>query len=88
MRLTTVGRPSGRDRNVVLGYFEDGPNLVTMAMNRWGVWWLNLQAHPDAEVRLVDGPRPVTGRADRGKERNTPHRAGAQAVFRVAKRSW
>ena len=57
----------------MLGYFEDGPNLVTMAMNGWGdaepAWWLNLQARPDATVDLVDGPRQVTGRAAHGEER-------------------
>ena len=36
MRLTTVGRRSGQERKAILGYFEDGPNLVTMAMNGWG----------------------------------------------------
>ena len=28
--------PSGKERNVILGYYEDGPNLVTLAMNGWG----------------------------------------------------
>jgi F420H(2)-dependent quinone reductase len=74
MRLNTVGRRSGRERSVIVGYFEDGPNLVTMAMNGWGdgepAWWLNLQAHPDVRVELVDGPREVTGRAARGEERD------------------
>ena len=73
MRLTTIGRRTGRERSVVVGYFEDGPNLVTMAMNGWGedepAWWLNLLAHPDAEVELVDGHRSVTGRAAEGEER-------------------
>jgi deazaflavin-dependent oxidoreductase (nitroreductase family) len=58
---------------VIVGYFVDGPNLVTMAMNGWGdaepAWWLNLQAHPDVAVDLVDGPREVTGRAAQGDER-------------------
>ena len=36
MRLTTTGRRSGVERHAILGYFEDGPNLVTMAMNGWG----------------------------------------------------
>jgi hypothetical protein len=31
MRLTTVGRRSGEERTTILGYFEDGPNLVTLA---------------------------------------------------------
>ena len=36
MRLNTVGRRTGHERSVMVGYFEDGPNLVTMAMNGWG----------------------------------------------------
>jgi deazaflavin-dependent oxidoreductase (nitroreductase family) len=73
MRLRTVGRRSGRERVAILGYFEDGPNLVTMAMNGWGepepAWWLNLQAHPDTVVELKDGPRAIHGRAADGEER-------------------
>jgi len=67
MRLTTMGRRSGRERSVILGYYEDGPNLVTMAMNGWAkpdpAWWLNLQAHPDARVELAGDSRVVHGRA-------------------------
>ncbi|MGB5759899.1 MAG: nitroreductase/quinone reductase family protein [Acidimicrobiales bacterium] len=74
MRLTTVGRRSGREHSVMVGYFEDGPDLVTMAMNGWGegepAWWLNLQAHPDIEVDLKDGHRLVTARAAVGDERD------------------
>lgn len=73
MRLTTIGRRTGRARAVIVGYFEDGPNLVTMAMNGWGdaepAWWLNLQANPDVTVDLVDGSRQLTGRAAQGEER-------------------
>lgn len=73
MRVTTIGRRTGRQHSVMLGYFEDGPNLVTMAMNGWGepepAWWLNLQTHPNVKVELVDGPRLVTGRAAAGDER-------------------
>jgi ATP-dependent DNA ligase len=35
MNLTTTGRRSGQDRSVMLGYFDDGSNLVTLAMNGW-----------------------------------------------------
>ena len=73
MRLKTVGRRSGRERHAILGYFEDGPNLITMAMNGWGepepAWWLNLQADPDTTVELADGPRAVRGRAATPEER-------------------
>ena len=73
LRLRTVGRRTGVERVAILGYFEDGPDLVTMAMNGWGepepAWWLNLQSHPDATVELVDGPRVVHARAAVGEGR-------------------
>lgn len=74
MRLTTIGRRSGEERSVILGYFDDGPNLVTMAMNGWAdgepAWWLNLQAHPEVTVDLADGRHNVVGRAAEGDERS------------------
>jgi deazaflavin-dependent oxidoreductase (nitroreductase family) len=74
LRLVTTGRQSGKERVAILGYFEDGPNLVTLAMNGWGKaepgWWLNLQANPDATVVLADGFRPMRARAASGAERD------------------
>jgi deazaflavin-dependent oxidoreductase (nitroreductase family) len=74
MRLTTTGRRTGQERSVMVGYFEDGPNLVTMAMNGWAegepAWWLNLQAHPEARVHLAGSRRVVRGRAAVGEERS------------------
>ena len=74
LRLTTVGRRSGQERNVILGYLEDGPDLVVLAMNGWEAghpaWWLNLQARPDAVVRLAgQEPRPVVAREAAADER-------------------
>jgi deazaflavin-dependent oxidoreductase (nitroreductase family) len=74
LRLTTTGRRSGEPRSVILGYYEDGPNLVSMAMNGWGAaepaWWLNLQADPHAVVELAGGVRrDVLGRSAHGAER-------------------
>jgi len=73
MRLKTIGRRSGKERQVILGYYEDGPNLVTMAMNGWGdaepAWWLNLQANPETTVVLSNGRRMVRGRAANPDER-------------------
>lgn len=73
LRLKTIGRRSGKEHHVILGYYEDEGNLVTMAMNGWGdaepAWWLNLQAQPDTTVELKDGPRQVRGRAATADER-------------------
>ena len=74
MRLATIGRRTGRARIAIVGYFEDGENLVTLAMNGWGeaepAWWLNLRANPDASVVLPDGARTVRARAASGDERD------------------
>ena len=71
--MATIGRRSGRTHRVIIGYFEDGPNLVTLAMNGWAdaepAWWLNLQAQPDTTVDLAGDSRPVRARAAAGEER-------------------
>ncbi|WP_106212166.1 nitroreductase family deazaflavin-dependent oxidoreductase [Glaciihabitans tibetensis] len=73
MRLRTTGRRSGQERAVIVDYFEDGGELVTLAMNGWGAadpaWWLNLRATPEAEVDLRRGSRRVTARAATPDER-------------------
>ena len=83
MRLRTVGRRSGAERVAIVGYYEDGPNLVTMAMNGWGdpepAWWLNIQAHPDITVDLVDGSRTFRARSTR---------TGSGSRKRSAKAGW
>ncbi len=74
LRLITIGRRTGEPRAVLIGYFEDGSNVVSMAMNGWAAaepaWWLNLQAHPEAVAELPDGRRDVRGRAAIGEERD------------------
>ena len=83
LRLRTVGRRSGKERTAILGYFEDGPDLVTMAMNGWAdpepAWWLNLQAHPDVIVDLPSGSRAVHARAANHDER--PRLWAMQATY-------
>lgn len=73
LHLTTTGRRTGQEHSVILGYIEDGSNLITLAMNGWAepepAWWLNLQAHPDAKVAVRDGTRLVRARAAQGAER-------------------
>ena len=75
LRLTTTGRKSGKERSVIIGYLEDGQNVVTLAMNGWDeghpAWWLNLQAHPDAVIRLAgQNSAPVRARVAVGDERD------------------
>jgi len=74
LQLSTVGRRSGQPRMTMIGYYPDGENLVTLAMNGWAdaepAWWLNLQARPDTTVVLPDGPRAVRARAASGAERD------------------
>jgi deazaflavin-dependent oxidoreductase (nitroreductase family) len=71
--LTTTGSRTGRERSVMLGYYEDGTNLVLLAVNAWAAaepaWWLNLQAQPDATARLKDGSHLVRARAAEGDGR-------------------
>jgi deazaflavin-dependent oxidoreductase (nitroreductase family) len=72
-RLHTIGRKSGKARIAILGYHEDGPNIVTVAMNGWmegdPAWWVNLQAHPDATIELKGQTLNVRARAAVGEER-------------------
>ena len=74
LRLHTVGRRSGQERVAIVGFIEDGPNLVIPAMNGWAdpepAWWLNLQAQPETTVELPDGSlRRVRARAAAGEDR-------------------
>lgn len=75
MHLTTTGRRSGEPREVIVGYIEDGSDPVVLAMNGWDeglpAWWRNLEAHPDARIRVKGSPerRAVARRAE-GAERD------------------
>ena len=81
LRLTDHGAAHRTQRSVMLGYVEDGPNLVTLAMNGWGpaepAWWLNLQAHPEARVELPG--RSAAGDRARGRGRGAGAAVGPVA---------
>ena len=83
MHLTTTGRTSGQPRSVIVGYIEDGSTPVVLAMNGWDegrpAWWLNLEAHPDAVIRLKGEPeRPARARRADGVERDRLWRRWAE----------
>jgi deazaflavin-dependent oxidoreductase (nitroreductase family) len=73
LRLRTIGRRSGTERAVILGYYLEGEAFVTLAMNGWAEphpgWLHNLRANPHAIVDLVDGQRQVVAREVHGDER-------------------
>jgi deazaflavin-dependent oxidoreductase (nitroreductase family) len=52
--LTTVGRKSGQRRSTPVGYLKVDSGFAVLASNAGSdhvpAWWLNLQAHPVAEV--------------------------------------
>lgn len=54
--LKTVGRKTGKERTTPLLYLKDGETVVLVASNGGApthpTWWLNLQAHPDAEIEI------------------------------------
>ena len=96
MRLTTVGRKTGKTRSAIVAYYEDGPNLVTMAMNGWGApepaWWLNLQAQPNAEVELKTGTRrfvrgPLSARSATASGRGSASSAMTRTTTRIGDRA-
>jgi deazaflavin-dependent oxidoreductase (nitroreductase family) len=64
--LHTVGHKSGQPRSNGLYYLEEGENLVVVASNagadRDPAWWLNLLAHPEAQVEIGGVRRPVRAR--------------------------
>lgn len=75
LHLTATGRTSGRPRGVILGYLEEESTPFVLAMNGWDegrpAWWLNLEVHPDAVIRLKGQPeRPVRARVAEGDERD------------------
>ncbi|MGW1737831.1 nitroreductase/quinone reductase family protein [Nocardia sp. NPDC001965] len=74
LRLRTRGRRTGREHAVILGYFRDGDDFVTLAMNGWAdpapAWWLNLRAHPLVAADTVDGAVRLRGREATGPERD------------------
>jgi deazaflavin-dependent oxidoreductase (nitroreductase family) len=91
LRLRTVGRKSGKERIAILGYYEDGPNLVTLAMNGWmegePAWWLNLKATPQATIEMVDGRKAIHAREAQGEERDRLWKRFKEADKFASKRS-
>jgi deazaflavin-dependent oxidoreductase (nitroreductase family) len=64
--LTMTGRRSGKQRKVPLIYGKDGDRYLLIASKGGApehpIWYLNLQAHPDAEIQVLGEKIPVRAR--------------------------
>ena len=64
LTLTTIGRKSGKERTVQLGYTADGDDVLIVASNLGGenhpAWSHNLDANPSAKIRLGAEDKNVT----------------------------
>ena len=71
--LVTTGRRSGLRRTTPLIYLPDGNRQVIVASNggaaKHPVWWLNLQAHPEATVEIAGRKTRVRATEARGEEK-------------------
>ena len=73
MLLTTIGRKSGLERVTPIFYLPKADHFLLIASN-WGgqqqpIWWLNLQAHPQAKVRVGRKNLTVIARQADAEER-------------------
>jgi deazaflavin-dependent oxidoreductase (nitroreductase family) len=71
--LTTTGRRTGRSRTVPVVYLDDGSRFLVAATNNGfdapPAWYLNLQAHPNAELQTRAGTERVLARQLSDSER-------------------
>ena len=72
--LTTTGRKTGRDRTVVLPYFDAGDGRIAIVGSRGGMpsdphWALNLRAQPDARIHLRRREQTESTHVAEGEER-------------------
>jgi deazaflavin-dependent oxidoreductase (nitroreductase family) len=71
--LTTTGRRSGEPRPTPLIYGQSGHDYVVVASKggsrRPPAWYVNLLAHPDVHVQVLDDRFPATARTANADER-------------------
>jgi len=71
--LTTTGRKSGEKRHVPLLYVDDGDGYLIIGSKGGNVdhpvWFLNLQADPECEIRVGKPPVKARARVLEGAER-------------------
>ena len=71
--LVTTGRKTGLKWTTPLLYLQDGDRYVIVASNggaaKHPVWWLNLQADPEATVEVVGRKVHVRATEAQGEEK-------------------
>ncbi|UGQ11737.1 nitroreductase family deazaflavin-dependent oxidoreductase [Yinghuangia sp. ASG 101] len=71
--LTTTGRTSGEPRTKALIFGRDGDDYLVVASTggspRHPAWFLNLMAHPEADIQIKAEHIPVVARAASDEER-------------------
>ena len=71
--LVATGRKSGERRTTPLLYLRDGDRYVIVASNggapKHPVWWLNLEAHPEAAVEVGGRKTRVLASEAQGEEK-------------------
>ena len=81
VRLTTIGRRSGRPRSVMLYAFQAEANPVVVASNAGDdshpLWFLNLKSNPNVTVDLSGSQFAAIARVAQGDERD---RLWAEAI--------
>ena len=73
LELITTGRNSGEPRSVLLTYLDQNDGFVVIASNAGHAtdpaWWLNLEASPEATVRIRGRSVAIVAREAEGAER-------------------
>ncbi len=74
IRLTTIGRKSGKPRSVELNAFPVGDNYAIVGSNlgrdSHPLWYLNLRANPTVTVDIAGSQFTAVARDTQGEERD------------------
>ena len=74
LKLTTVGRKSGKQRTVPLLYIKDADSYVVTASNggrdRHPGWFFNVRSNPEVTIQVKNQPKKVVAEVAGPEKRN------------------